>query len=269
MPNARSTIALRARVVFGGGVIALLTSITAGAQAPSQSGTTPRGNYASRSALEAQAQSALDSASESSVPGKVRQERLARAEAIRARLTRGDFNVGDRIALVVDGEKTLTDTFTVRAGVELELPNLGSVPLHGVLYSELQPRLETALAKYLREPRLTAVPLIRIAVTGSVTRSGWIYVRADILASDVIMTAGGPSSEADLNRVHIRRGDVDVVGIDAMRAGLAHGQSLDELGVQSGDQLIVEKRKSFSWGPLLQGATVLLGLTATLLTLRR
>lgn len=247
----------------------MFASIAAAAQAPSQSGTMPRGSYASRSSLEAQAQSALDSASASSVPGRIREERLARAEAIRARLSRGDFNVGDRIALVVDGEKTLTDTFTVRSGVELELPNLGAVPLHGVLYSELQPRLETALGRYLREPRLTAVPLIRIAVTGSVTRSGWIYVRADMLASDVIMTAGGPSAEADLDRIHIRRGDHDVVGIDAMRQGLARGQSLDELGVQSGDQLIVEKRKGFAWGPVLQGATVLLGLTATILTLRR
>jgi protein involved in polysaccharide export with SLBB domain len=256
-------------MVFGSGAIALFLATAAAAQLPSSSGSVPRGSSASRASLEAQARAAGDSASASAVSANVRSEQLARAEAIRARLARGDFNVGDRIALTVDGEKTLTDTFTVRSGVELELPNLGSVPLQGVLYSELQPRLESALARYLRDPRVTAVPLIRIAVTGSVARSGWIYVRADMLASDVIMTAGGPSSEADLNRVRIRRGEADVVGIDAMRAGLAHGQSLDELGVQSGDQLIVEKRKSFSWGPVLQGATVLLGLTATILTLRR
>src|SRR5690348_4047544 len=72
----------------------------------------------------------------------------ARPEAalIRSRLESGDFQTGDRILVRVEGEPQLSDTFTVAPGPALELPQVGSLALSGVLRSELQSRLETHLA---------------------------------------------------------------------------------------------------------------------------
>jgi hypothetical protein len=65
------------------------------------------------------------------------------AARIQARLTDGDFRRGDRIALMVQAESTLTDTFVVGSRAELILPppTTGSLSLKGVLRSELESRL--------------------------------------------------------------------------------------------------------------------------------
>src|SRR2546425_1957900 len=58
------------------------------------------------------------------------------ATLVRARLTEGDFQPGDRILLLVEGEKELSDTFTVGPQRDILLPNTGTVSLQGVLRSE-------------------------------------------------------------------------------------------------------------------------------------
>ncbi|OYV71887.1 MAG: hypothetical protein B7Z72_05980, partial [Gemmatimonadetes bacterium 21-71-4] len=44
----------------------------------------------------------------------------------------GDFRVGDRILMTVEGEPQLSDTFTVVPGPAIDLPVIGTVPLTGV-----------------------------------------------------------------------------------------------------------------------------------------
>src|SRR5438105_3922021 len=60
------------------------------------------------------------------------------AALIRARLENGDFQAGDRIFIRVEGDSILTDTVTVVEGLQLPIRGLGSIPLHGVLRSELK-----------------------------------------------------------------------------------------------------------------------------------
>src|SRR5438034_6586175 len=72
-----------------------------------------------------------------------REDREARL--IRSRLANGDFQPGDRIFLRVEGEQQLSDTFTVGPGPAVVLPEVGAVPLDGVLRSELQGRLQQQL----------------------------------------------------------------------------------------------------------------------------
>ena len=91
----------------------------------------------------------------------VRDRARADAALLRTRLTEGDFQVGDRIMLVVEGEQALSDTFAVRDGRVLRLPTIGDVSLAGVLRSELEPHLLATMAKYLRDPVVRARSLIR------------------------------------------------------------------------------------------------------------
>jgi protein involved in polysaccharide export with SLBB domain len=179
--------------------------------------------------------------------------------AIQNRLERGDFNAGDLIALTVVEESTLTDTFTVRTGQVLKLPNIPEFSLHGLLRSELQDFMARKIAEYVRNPQVDAVPLVRVAVTGAVNRPGFFNVPADIPVSQVVMVAGGPSNQASLQKVELRRGDSVIVTRDRMSSALAAGTSLDQLNIHGGDQFVVGEKPG-GWRGALQTVGLLTGL---------
>ena len=79
--------------------------------------------------------------------GRYRAQARAEANAIRARLRDGDVQPGDQIALVVEGQQALSDTFSVRAGGVLFLPQIGDVSVAGLLRSEVESRLHDQLAR--------------------------------------------------------------------------------------------------------------------------
>ncbi len=165
----------------------------------------------------------------------------AAAEA-QSRLTDGDFMVGDRIALAVQGEQALTDTFTVREGQMLRLPNMTDIALHGVLHSEVQGFITKQLAQYLRNPVVRATPLVRVAVLGQVSRPGYYSAPADELVSDMLMRAGGPTSTADLNKTVVRRGAVTIYPAKTVQTAMAQGETIDQLNLRPGDQVVVAER---------------------------
>ncbi|MHC4108768.1 MAG: polysaccharide biosynthesis/export family protein [Planctomycetota bacterium] len=96
----------------------------------------------------------------------LRSETRLRAARLRGRLEEGDFHVGDRILLLVENQPTLSDTFAVTSARELDLPEIGAVPLQGIMRGELQGYLTQHLGRFLREPRVRAHPLIRIGISG-------------------------------------------------------------------------------------------------------
>jgi hypothetical protein len=211
------------------------------AQAVSPAGSARR-EFESRAELEAQAAAAEA------------QHRSGEAWLLRQRLQKGDFQDGDRIIIQVQGNVLagkspveLPDTLTVRAGKLLELPRMSDLPLEGVLRSELQQRLVDHLSQYIREPSVRAAPLIRIAVLGFVQRPGYIYTAADQPLSDVLMAAGGPSSDADIAHVVIRRGTDVIWNAQDTHTALADGLSLDRLHLRAGDEIFVPTRRHIPW----------------------
>jgi protein involved in polysaccharide export with SLBB domain len=169
------------------------------------------------------------------------------AKQVKDRLEKGDMQPGDRIALRVVGEQTLTDTFVVTPERTVELPSLPAMPVTGVLRSELEPHLAKQLGRYIRNPDLRAEALVRVSMVGAVGRPGFYNLPADVLATDAIMAAGGPSGAADVSRTVIRRGGVPIITEEQVAAAVETGESLDQLNVQSGDEIIVgTKGQGFS-----------------------
>jgi protein involved in polysaccharide export with SLBB domain len=161
------------------------------------------------------------------------------ARQVKDRLQKGDLQPGDRIALRVVGEQALTDTFTVTTERSIELPSLPAISVAGVLRSELEPHLMKQLSRYVRNPDLKAVALVRVSMAGAVGRPGFYNLPADVLATDAIMAAGGPSGNADVSRTMIRRGGAPIATEEAMAVAVETGESLDQLNVQSGDEIVV------------------------------
>ncbi len=161
---------------------------------------------------------------------------------VKERLEKGDLQPGDRIALRVVGEQTLTDTFTVTPERTVELPSMPAMPVSGVLRSELESHLAKQLGRYIRNPDLQAAALVRVSLTGAVGRPGFYNLPADVLATDAIMAAGGPTGAADVARTTIRRGGADIVTEVEVASAVEAGESLDQLNVQSGDEIVVGTR---------------------------
>ena len=204
----------------------------------------------------------LDQAAGSSTYSKpVREKASAEAELIRQRLTQGDFQIGDRIVLVVEGEAALTDTFTVLEPRVLRLPVVGDVSMTGVLRSELEGHLRASLAKYLRDPVVRARSLIRLALLGQVAKPGYYVVPSHFVLTDALMVAGGPIPTAKVEKVRIERNGEAIWEAEALQAALAEGRTLDQLNLRAGDQVVVPRNSSVFWS---RAIPVMLALPATI-----
>lgn len=170
--------------------------------------------------------------------------RERRVIALQERLEDGDIRVGDRIYVEVEGEPEMVDTFTVRTGRTLDLPNMPPIELAGLLRSEVPDRVRGEVAKYIREPVVYVEPLMRVAVLGEVSSPGYYVVPADAPLPDVVMLAGGPTGNAALNKTQVRRTGTVIRTSDDMQQALAAGTSLDQMNLHSGDEIVVGEKGS-------------------------
>ena len=205
---------------------------------------------ATRSALE-DLLAAYDAASRSQAYSETLRER-ARFEAsrIRARLTRGDFQVGDRVILVVRGESELSDTFVVAPGQQLQLPLVGNVPLRGVLRSELEQRVTEVVGQSIRDPEVLARSLIRISVSGEIAQPGFYQVPADLPLADAFMLLGGPTREAQLEAARIERGGEIIWMGGPLSEAIREGRTLVDLNMQTGDEVVVPGKGGINLGAI-------------------
>jgi protein involved in polysaccharide export with SLBB domain len=170
-----------------------------------------------------------------------------KAAALRARLKEGDFHPGDRIRLVLDGSVTQDDTIAVVAGSRIQLKDVGEIPLAGVLRSELQAHMSTQLARYIKDVRVRATPLVRLSVLGPVSKPGFYYMPPDITLGDAVMRAGGPVATADVNKSIIRRNTAELYDSRNTRTAMNEGLTLDQLSLRDGDSIEVGEKSGSNW----------------------
>jgi protein involved in polysaccharide export with SLBB domain len=250
-----------------------LLALAAGPLAPTrargQDTWDPTRVYASRAGLDSLARKLEASAESPAYSEVLRAEARVEANSLRARLRDGDFQVGDLIVLAVQGETALSDTFAVEAGPSIQLPTIGRLSIERVLRSELDAHLARELARYIRQPDVVAQTLIRISVTGEVTRPGFYAVPTQLLVTDVLVLAGQVTPNADVNKIRIERGDRTIWDSEALGPEIVGGRTLDQLGVRAGDRLFLGRRPP-SLGSL-EGTTrtllLIVGLPATIVGL--
>lgn len=153
------------------------------------------------------------------------------------------FRPGDRVLLTVAGEAQLTDTFTVVTGPAIELPGIGAMSLAGVPRAGIEPYLAEQLGRYLVRPAVHARALLRMEVVGEVARPGFYAIPADALLSDAMMEAGGLTQEAKPSAMSVVRVGTPVWQGPKLQQAISEGRTLDELGVLSGDALLIPRKK--------------------------
>lgn len=185
------------------------------------------------------------------------------ADLVRRRLEQGDFQVGDQVYIVIEGEPPAPNaavfpgSLTVGPDRMLAIPGMGELSLQQVLRSELNAVVQRHVARYVKDPVVRTQALVRVAITGQVTRPGFLLLPAESLLADAIMAAGGPLATAGLDRVHVVRGSDRIWDGEVLQQAIADGRTIDQMSLRSGDQLVVPGDASTRSASFLRIATMI------------
>jgi protein involved in polysaccharide export with SLBB domain len=191
------------------------------------------------------------------------------AASINRRLRDGDLQVGDRVVVTVVSDSARKDTVVVKAGRIIELRDNVVVPLSGVLRSELHDRVSAQVLKYVKARHIEVAALMRVGVLGEVARPGYFSFASDIPITEAIMNAGGPTPAADLEKSVVRRGTQAYRSGEETRKAIAGGLTLDQFGLNPGDELVIGRRGSTGPGSIIGMVGALSSVVAVLVALKR
>jgi protein involved in polysaccharide export with SLBB domain len=198
----------------------------------------------SRDALQERL-SLYDRAAESPAYSEVlRAEARDEAALIRQRLEQGDFRPGDRLYVSVEEYPEMTDTFAIGADQQVAIPEVGEVQLRGVLRSEAQQTIESAIARIIREPKVRARAFVRVLIDGAVGSPGYYLLDSDMPVSDLLRQAGGQDPEARLDALRVERAGDQIVSSVQIQQALRTGATVDHLGLRDGDRVFVPGSRS-------------------------
>ncbi len=164
-------------------------------------------------------------------------------------------NPGDVLRIEVFGRETLTGQFQIDELGNVNYPMLGAISTRGITLAELRDTLRSGLENLFASPFVTITPLFRLAVLGEVRNPGLYTIDPTLTVLDVVALAGGPTSVGDLNRTRLIRAKMetttDSLQADSLEAGSAaadtlqtlRGRTLQEMGVRSGDRIVVPRKR--------------------------
>jgi protein involved in polysaccharide export with SLBB domain len=251
-------------------VMLVALALPAGRAAAQHPDWDPLKRNATREALQDLLQRMEGAAQSPAYSAVLRAQADTEATRIRNRLVAGDFITGDRVMMQVEGEQMLSDTFAVSPGPELIVPNVGTIPLKGVLRTELEAHLTQQVARFVLNPKIRANTLVRISVEGGVGQPGFYMVPTDVVLTDLLQMAGGIGREGSLEDLAIERDRETLWDGPAVREAIILGRTVDEMGIRAGDRVVVGERGGAGiggFGETARSLTFIAALPATFLGL--
>ncbi len=146
---------------------------------------------------------------------------------------------GDRIQLRIWREPDWSGQFSVDDRGVVVLPRLGPVQVDGMSVSQVRQMLTERYSDYLRTPAIEVTVLRRIGVHGEVKMPTLYWVDLTMTLRDAIAMAGGLTPTGDPNKILVDRGG------ERLRFGEAETAATLAAGLQSGDQIVVERQNWF------------------------
>lgn len=160
------------------------------------------------------------------------------------------FQPGDAVRIQVwelyseGGNSTLgnnlSQDYPINPGGYIIMPLLGEIKVKGLTVYELMQDLQEKLKAYMRNPLVYVQPLIRLTFQGAFNRPGAFRVPPSSSLWDVVALAGGPRGDCDLSKLSVERGGKVV--IESMLDSFERGYSLEDIGIESGDQILAPAR---------------------------
>ncbi|OQX88726.1 hypothetical protein B6D60_01385 [candidate division KSB1 bacterium 4484_87] len=138
----------------------------------------------------------------------------------------------------------ISGEYTIDSRGYIMLPLVGAVKVVGFNRYTLAEKLVEVFKPYFTEPYIAIAPLIRITISGPFYKPGAYRVSPQASLWDVLELAGGPQGNCDLNSISVIRNDKVV--IENLLAGFEKAYSLEDIGIQSGDQIVAKPKRHIS-----------------------
>ena len=176
---------------------------------------------------------------------------LASAQEPRSSSGQSVLSPGDSVRIVVWRKPEFSGDFVVAPNGTITHPLFRAVQVAGVPFATAEANLRRYLAQFEQNPEFVIEPLIRVAVSGEVDRPQVFALRPETTIAEAVARAGGATQVGARNRVRVLRlqpsGQQEELLINLTDPTASYGR----IPVQSGDQIIVERRKSFTRDILL------------------
>jgi polysaccharide export outer membrane protein len=152
---------------------------------------------------------------------------------------------GDSVRIEVWRKPEFSGDFVVAPDGTITHPLFRSVRVAGLPFATAEANLRTFLGQYEENPQFVMEPLIRVAVSGEVTRPLVFAGRPETSIGEAVARAGGTTQFGARNRIRVLRlgpnGQQQQMVLDLANPNSTEGT----LPVRSGDQIIVDRRRSF------------------------
>jgi len=147
---------------------------------------------------------------------------------------------GDVLQIVVWGQEDYSGSFKVDETGKIPYPVLGEIDTRGKTMAQIREEIRAALAEIFNAPFVTVTPQFNIAVLGEVRNPGLFSVDPTQTVLDIVAMAGGPNSNGNINKIQLLRGGQTLdLRLERDRVGAL---TLQEVGLRSGDQIMVARR---------------------------
>lgn len=169
----------------------------------------------------------------------------ARAQEPRQRAGQAVLTPGDSVRIVVWRKPEFSGDFVVAPDGTITHPLFRTVQVAGIPFATAEANLRTFLARFEENPQFVVEPLIRVAVSGEVTRPSVFAARPETTIGEALARVGGTTTIGNRSRVRVLRlqpdGQQQQLVLDLADPNGSEGT----LPIKSGDQIVVDRRKSF------------------------
>jgi polysaccharide export outer membrane protein len=167
-------------------------------------------------------------------------------QAPRVQAEQSVLTPGDSVRIVVWRKPEFSGDFVVAPDGSITHPLFRSVKVTGIPFATAEANLRRFLSGFEDNPQFVMEPLIRVAVSGEVTRPQVFALRPETTIGEALARAGGTTPNGARNRVRVQRfgpgGHQEQFKVDLLNPNSTAGT----LPIRSGDQIIVDRRRSFA-----------------------
>lgn len=149
-----------------------------------------------------------------------------------------------RISLLPDSNSFLNDTFYLNSRGEVDLPIVGKVKIDTMSETEFSTFIAESFRDYLRFPTIQIRPMIRVSAQGGFSRPGLYWIEPDASLWRVVELIGGTQRDDGLSKIQWKRNGQQMS--EDLCELIESGVSLNEIGFNSGDQLMVTQRPNLT-----------------------
>jgi polysaccharide export outer membrane protein len=152
---------------------------------------------------------------------------------------------GDSVRIEVWRKPEFSGDFVVAPDGTITHPLFRSVRVAGLPFATAEANLRTFLGQYEENPQFVMEPLIRVAVSGEVTRPLVFAARPETSIGEAVARAGGTTQFGARNRIRVIRFEPNGAQQQLVVNLSDPNSTQGTLPVRSGDQIVVDRRKSF------------------------